>query len=148
MPDPRLKGQEVSIRIVKDSVVVTEIDSIANLNETTALEIKEAGYLGETTNRFDEVLNGFGGDMEINITRANWINLELAIIARARRETPGTVFNVIVTDLYPNGESLVKVYSDVFWGEMPKSVAGRGDYVKPKLQFKCSERAATPNALP
>lgn len=148
MPDPRLKGQEVSIRIVKNSVVVTEIDSIANLNESTMLEIKEAGYLGETTNRFDEVLNGFGGDMEINITRANWINLELAIIARARRETPGTVFNVIVTDLYPNGESLVKVYSDVFWGEMPKSVPGRGDYVKPKLQFKCSERAATPNALP
>lgn len=148
MTDQRIKGQEVSVRIIQDGVVVQEIDSIANLNESTALELKEAGYLGETTNRFDEILNGFGGDMEINLTRANWIQLELAVIRRARRETPGTVFNVVVTDLFPNGESLVKVYQNVFWGEMPKSVPGRGDYVKPKLQFKCSERAASPNALP
>lgn len=148
MSDQRLKGQEVSVRIIQDSVTIQEIDSVANLNETTALEIKEAGYLGETVNRFDEILNGFGGDMEINVTRANWISLELAVIARARRETPGVVFNVVVTDLFPNGETLIKVYRDVAWGEMPKSVPGRGDYVKPKLQFKCSERAATVNALP
>lgn len=146
--DQRIKGQEVSVRVVQDGVVVQEIDSVANLNETTSLELKEAGYLGETTNRFDEILNGFGGDMEINITRASWIGLELAIISRARRETPNTVFNVVVTDLFPNGDSLVKVYQNVFWGELPKSVAGRGDYVKPKLQFKSSERAAKPNALP
>jgi|SRR5689334_15913693 len=146
--DQRLKGQEVSVRIIKDSVVVSEIDSVSNLNESTMLELKEAGYLGETVNRFDEILNGFGGDMEINITRANWILLELAIIARARRETPGVIFNVVVTDLLPNGESVIKVYTNVFWGEMPKSVPSRGDYVKPKLQFKCSERSATPNALP
>lgn len=148
MADPRLKGQEVSVRIVNAGVVVTEIDSVANLNETTMLEIKEAGYLGETTNRFDEILNGFGGDMEINLTRANWIALELAIIARARRDTPDVKFNVVVTDFFPNGESLIKTYMDVSWGEIPKSVPGRGDYVKPKLQFKCSERAAVANALP
>ena len=148
MADPRLKGQEVSVRIINNGTVVTEIDSVANLNEATMLEIKEAGYLGETTNRFDEVLNGFGGDLEINITRANWIALELAVIARARRETPDVKFNVVVTDFLPNGETVIKTYLDVAWGEMPKSVPGRGDYVKPKLAFKCSERAVAVNALP
>lgn len=146
--DQRLKGQEVSIRIVRDGVVDTEIDSISSFNEETALELKEAGYLGETVNRFDEILNGFGGDMEIHVTRANWIALELAVISRARRETVAVVFNVVVTDLYPNGESQLRVYSDVHWGPMPKAVASRGDYVKPKLQFKCSERAVSVNALP
>lgn len=148
MADPRLKGQEISVRIINAGVVVGEIDSVANLNEQTMLEIKEAGYLGETTNRFDEILNGFGGDMEINLTRANWIQLELAIIARARRDTPDVKFNVVVTDLYPNGESTIKTYIDVSWGEIPRSTPGRGDYVKPKLQFKCSERPVRINALP
>lgn len=148
MADPRLKGQEISVRVVNAGVVVQEIDSISNLNEATMLELKEAGYLGETTNRFDEILNGFSGDFEFNITRANWIALELAIIARARRQTPDVVFNVVVTDLQPNGESVIKTYLDVAWGELPRSVPGRGDYVKPKLQFKCAERAVAVNALP
>ena len=148
MSDGRIKGQEVSIRVVNAGVVVQEINSVVNLNETTMLEIKQAGYLGETTDRFDEILNGFGGDFEINLTKANWVGLEQAVIARARRETPGVVFNVVVVDLFPNGESTIKTYLDVSWGEMPRSVASRGDYVKPKLQFKCSERAIAVNALP
>lgn len=148
MSQQRIKGQEVSVRVVTDGVVDLTIDTVSNLNEQTNLRLLEQGYLGEIVNRFDEILDGFGGDMEINVTRAAWIQLELAIVSRAQRKTPFTVFNVIVTDLYPNGESTVKVYQDVKWGELPKSIASRGDYVKPKLQFKCSERAVTVNALP
>lgn len=146
--DQRLKGQEISVRIIQDAAVVREIDSVSTLNEQTMLELKEAGYLGELVNRFDEILNGFGGDMELAVTRANWVLLELAIIDRAQRKTPNVIFNVVVTELYPNGESTVKTYLDVKWGELPKSVASRGDYVKPKLQFKCSERPVAINALP
>lgn len=146
--DQRLKGQEVSVRVIVAGVVNDTIDSVTTLNETTMLELKEAGYLGELANRFDEVFNGFGGDFEINVTRAAWIRLELAIIDRAQRRTPGVIFNVVVTDFFPNGESLLKVYSDVKWGELPKSTPARGDYVRPKLQFKCSERPVSVNALP
>ena len=147
MADQRLKGQELSIRIVNDGTTDATIDSVANFNDEVALEIKEAGYLGETVNRFDEILNGHGGDMEINITKANWNQLVTAIINRARRITPSTVFNVVRTDLFPNGDSAIYVYSDVKWGPLPTSVASRGDYVKPKLQFKCSERQVQINAV-
>jgi len=146
--DQRIKGQEVGIRIVTDAVTEASIDTVSSFNDAVALELKEAGYLGEVVNRFDEILNGFGGDMEINITRGDWVFLVQRIVDRATRKTPNTVFNVVRTDLFPNGDSAIFVYSDVKWGEIPTTVASRGDYVKPKLQFKCSDRAVKVNALP
>lgn len=146
--DQRLKGQEVSIRIINAGVVVAEIDTVSSFNDEVALELKEDGFLGETANRFDEILNGYGGDMEIQISKANWVLLQQAIIDRAQRKTPEVVFNIVRTDLFSNGDSAIFTYSDVKWGPIPTSVASRGDFVKPKLQFKCSERPYKLNSLP
>lgn len=144
----RLKGQEVSIRVIQDSNVLQTIDSVAAFNEAVALELKEQGYLGEFVNRFDEVLNGYGGDFDIHLTQANWRLLQLAIIARATRQQPGLVFNVVVTDFYPSGDTEISTYVDVFWGPQPKNVPSRTEYVKVHLEFKCSERPVKLNALP
>lgn len=148
MVDQRLKGQEVSVRVINAGNVVAEIDSVSSFNDATAFELKEDGFLGEGVNRFDEILNGFGGDMEIQIAKAAWITLQQSIIDRAQRLTPEVVFNVVRTDLFANGDSLIFTYQDVHWGEMPTTVASRGDFVKVKLTFKCSERPYKQNALP
>jgi hypothetical protein len=148
MSDPRLKGQEISIRVVTDSVVDNTIDSIASMNDEVMLELKEAGFLGELVNRFDEIFNGFGGDMEIQLTKANWVSLELSIIERAQRKVLSRIFNVIRTDLYGNGDSSIYTYADVKWGAIATTIASRADYVKVKMQFKCSERTVQTNALP
>ena len=145
--DQRLKGQEVSIRIVQNDTTIAEINTISTFNEEVALRLLEAGYLGETTNRFDEILDGYGGDMEIAISKANWVLLQGAVTDRAQRKTIGTVFNVVRTDLFANGDSNVYIYTDVNWGPMPSNVASRGDYVKPKLQFKCSSRPVSTNSI-
>lgn len=144
----RLKGQEISVRILQDGVVFRTIDSISSFNESVALEIKEDGFLGEPTNRFDEVLNGFGGDFEAQTTNSNFIQLQLAVIEKATRRTPGITFNVVRVDLYPNGDSNIFTYVDVHWGEQPTSIGGRGDFVKYKASFKCSERSVVTNSLP
>lgn len=148
MPDQRLKGQEVSIRIIDAGSVVAAIDTVSTFNDGVDLEIKEAGYLGEFTNRFDEVLNGFSGDLETNLTRADSATLDDAIIAKAKRESPALVFNVIRTDFFPNGDSNIYTYEDVHWGQIPTTIGARGDFVKKKYQFKCSERTVATNQLP
>ena len=140
MSDQRIKGQEVSIRVVQGGVPVASIDSISVFNDTVALELKETGFLGETVNRFDEILNGFGGDCEFHVTKPEWNELVEAIISRAKRETPDTNFNVVRADYFPNGQSALYTYRDVKFGEIPTNVPSRGDYVKARLQFKCSER--------
>lgn len=148
MSDQRLKGQEVSIRVIEAGNVVTTIDAISVFNEQVALELKEQGYLGETVNRFDELLNGFGGDFEFHVNRADWHSLVESILERATREVPDRTFNVVRTDFYPNGDSAIFTYQDVKWGPIPTSVASRGDYVKPRMEFRCEERPVKVNALP
>ena len=145
--DQRIKGQEISVRINQDGTTVAAIDTISTFNDEVKLRLLEAGYLGEVVNRFDEILDGYGGDMEINVTQASWITLVLAIEQRARREVINTVFNVVRTDLFPNGDTLVLVYSDVHWGPVPTTVGSRSDYVKVKLTFSCSQRATQQNAV-
>jgi hypothetical protein len=140
MPGDRLKGQEVSIRVINAGIVVNTIDSIGAFNEEAALEIKENGYLGEMVNRFDEVFNGFGGDFDFHVHRADWLAFQLAVIDRASRRTPAVQFNVVRVDFFPNGDSNTYTYVNVKWGGMPTAVASRGDFVQVKANFKCSER--------
>ncbi len=144
----RLTGQEISVLILQNGNVINTIDSISSFNETVALELKEDGFLGEPTNRFDDILNGFGGDFEAQTTNANFIQLQLACIERATRRQPGLTFNVVRVDLYPNGDTAIYTYVNVFWGEQPTSVGSRGDYVKYKASFKCSDRTVLNNSLP
>jgi hypothetical protein len=148
MSDQRLKGQEISVRVIQAGNVVEQIDSISTFNDAVALELKEQGYLGETVNRFDEILNGYGGDFEFHVTKASWNDLVESIAARARRETPDVQFNVIRTDFYPNGDSSLYTYQDVNWGPIPTNVPSRGDYVKGRMEFRCSARPVKVNALP
>lgn len=148
MSSQRLKGQEVSIRVIQAGTVIGAIDSVSSMNDNVNIELKEDGFLGESVNRFDEVLNGFGGDFDFQVTRANWEDLVKAILDRATRLTPDVVFNVIRTDFFPNGDTNIYTYVDVHWGAIPTSIPSRGDYVKPRLEFKCSERPVQTNALP
>jgi hypothetical protein len=144
----RLKGQEVSIRVVQDATTVDTLDSISSMNDEVALEIKEDGFLGEPVNRFDEILNGYGGDFEMQLTNANWTRWQQAIIDRATRRKPSLKFNIVRTDFYASGDSSIFTYKDVKWGSMPTTIGARGDFVKVKASFKCSERSVQTNALP
>jgi hypothetical protein len=148
-PGQRLKGQEVSIRILQNGTLLSSIDSVSSFNEEVDLEIKSDGFLGEPVNRFDEILNGFGGDFEMQTTNGSWLIWQQAIIARAQRvaSAVGTTFNVVRTDLYENGDSNVYTYVDAKWGGMPSTVGARGEYVKVKASFKCSTRPVLQNQI-
>jgi hypothetical protein len=68
-------------------------------------------------------------------------------MAKARRETPETVFNIIITEEYTDGNTNVITYQNVSWGAIPKTIGARGDFVKVKMSFKTSDRDAQVDAL-
>lgn len=146
--DPRLSGQEISIRTVRAGQVIDSIDSVSSFNEQVMLELKQDGFLGEFVNRFDEKFNGYGGDFEFHVHNNLWVAWQQSIIDKAQRKTPDVLFNVIRTDFYPNGDTTITTYRDVHWGEMPTAVGSRGDYAKIKASFQCSERGVQVNNLP
>ncbi len=148
MADPRIKGQEISLRVVNAGTVEQSMDSVSSFDDNVDMKEMEDGFLGEQVNRFDNALNGYGGNFEMQASNAGWVRFKQAVIAKAQRLNPNVVFNVVVTDLYPNGDSVVTTYVDVTFGSIPKTVASRTDFVKIKWSFKTSTLGEQINALP
>lgn len=144
----RLQGQDVSIRFVKSGTVIGEVTAIGSMNSTVDIEIKQDAFLGEATDRFDNVVHGYSGDAEFQLEGAAWVAMQESVIARADRSEPDLVFNVIETEIHPNGDTVITTFMDVAFGAQAKSVASRGDFVKIKLDWKCSQRPVKVNSLP
>lgn len=138
--DPRLRGQEVEVRIFANGVLQDSITAVASFEETFKLEKKEDGFLGEQSNRYDDIFNGIDGRMEFQVNSADWMLFQNAIKLRAQRKQPGTVINMVRTDFYANGQTAIVTYADCKFGASPTSVAGRGEFVKVSLDFSCTER--------
>ena len=138
--DPRLRGQEVEVRIFTNGVLENSITSIASFEETFKLEKKEDGFLGEQTNRYDHIYNGIDGRMEFQVNTADWMLFQEAVKSQAQRKTPATQINLVRTDYYANGQTAIITYANAKFGPMPTSVPARGEFVKVSLDFSCSDR--------
>lgn len=137
----RLKGQEVQFRVLQDSSLLDAITATAGVKEEMQLEQKDDGFIGYTTDYYDEVFKGWKVDMTgIQIFSADWARLQQAIENRARRITPGTQFNAVRTDSYSDGTTVVYTYKNLVFGPIPTDASGRTEFVKVSLSMSCSER--------
>lgn len=138
MAAARLLGQNTSVIIIQDSAPLQEISCIKSFSFTYELEIKDEGYLGETTNRKDSVFNGIKMDMEIHTNNNKVFNLIKSAIDKARRRTPGVRINVKTSLTWPNGDVARVTFPDVEFGAFPVNIGGRNEYVSIKIEGACS----------
>lgn len=99
-------------------------------------EILREGYLGETTQRRDEIFNGIRGKMELHFENQAVFGLFASIVNRARRREPGVRINIKAALNFPNGERPVVNIPNVFFGEMPVNFGSRADYGAISLEFE------------
>jgi len=142
MSATRILGQNVQLMIIRDGEPLQEINCIRSFSFTYELEIKDEGYLGETTNRKDSVFKGIKLDMELHTNSNKIFNLVQSAVDVARRRTPGTRFNIKCTLTWPNGDVARVTFPDVSWGDFPFNANGRTDYVTVKMDAACSEARA------
>jgi hypothetical protein len=124
----RVKGQEVIVQIVADGILEDEITAISDFSDSTDLEIIAKGYLGEKTNRQDEILNGYSGSVSFDQQTQAFYNLKAKIEARAKREQPDLQFNISKTLFFPNGQTPSVTFNDVKFGKIDEKVGGRNQY--------------------
>jgi hypothetical protein len=129
----RLKGQDCTITIMKYGAQVATLTDIRNFTLTPNFDKLEEGYLGETTNRFDEIFKGLSFDMEAHVEESGFVDFITAVKDRATRRTPGTVINVFATLNFPNGSRARIVIRDCFFADMPFNVGSRSDYGSVKI---------------
>ena len=137
----RVKGQEVTINIVVNGELQNTLVDILDFNMEILLETKAQGYLGETTNRHDDVYNGVKFDLELHLHTGDWFDFQYSIVQRARRVNPDTVFNIVSTIVFPNGEERSITVQDAKFGAQPLSISSRGEYVKVKLEGMADDYA-------
>jgi len=134
----RVKGQEVSVVVTSRTKGTEEsIGSVSSASIEFKQDILTEGFLGETTDRHDDIFRGTTGKMEIQIESGQVFDFVERVNARARRRgaAQDEVFTVIFTITTPDGESPRIQLSDVKFESIPLTFGGRDEYVKLSLSF-------------
>lgn len=139
MPSLRIRGQEIELAVLLNGEQIDSFNLIKSFDATIELETQEEGYLGETSNRFDEIFKGISGKADCHIESQEVFNAFQAIIDRARRRDPALQVNIKATLNFPNGDRPKLLFPDVYFGAIPLTVGGRSEYVQFSLDFKGSE---------
>lgn len=139
MSSQRIKGQEVQIIITRDGVLEETFTAIKNFQSTDEFEVKSVGYLGEKTNRKDEIFNGMKFSFDMHLSKKAFWTFKKAVKDRAQRVSPDLQINISGIFSFPNGETLAETLPDVHFGPMDKNVSDRGEYVDVKIEGECSD---------
>lgn len=135
----RVKGQEVRIIFTSPAGQETSLSDITSFEVEPQLEILSEGYLGETTERKDDIFKGARGRAEIHLESQDYFRFVQRVIDRSQRRAPSDGrFNVLATLSFPNGERPRVLLEDVFFGPPPMNVSSREDYVSATVEFECS----------
>ncbi len=139
MADQRIKGQEVELILVVNGIPQQTTTDVRSFELAVKTDPLEEGYLGETTDRYDEIYKGVRGRMELHFENQDVLSIIQSIIDRARRRTPGTQINAKGTLNFPNGQRPLAIVNDIFFGELPINFPSRSDYGTVSLDFQAAD---------
>jgi hypothetical protein len=139
MSSQRIKGQETSIIIVRGGVLEDTLTDVLSFNAEFQSETKVQGFLGEKSNRTDDIYNQCKVDLELHVHTQDYFAFQKAIIDRQKRITPDLQINIMAVMFFPNGQTPTVLFSDVKFGSIPMNIANRSDYVKFKVDGVCDD---------
>lgn len=145
MGEQRIRGQETAILISRDGQLESSLVNIRNFSFAYLLEIQSTGYLGEKSERKDEIFKGVKGSLELHLHNQDFMAFEKAILDRAQRNLPDLIFNITSVLSFPNGQTPTYVFPDIKFGEIPHDFPERAEYVTMKLDFECEQAIPTPS---
>lgn len=139
MAEQRIKGQEVTISVVRGGVLETSFTDIKNFNFVIKAEVKKQGYLGEKGSRVDDVFDSVDFDFEMHVHNTEWVAFVTALQRRQKRELPDLEINIAGTFFYPNFETQAWVLPDCKFGDIPVGISDRKEYVNVKMSGSCGD---------
>lgn len=133
----RVKGQEVSILFTGPEGEI-ELAARQSFEATVLLDTLSEGYLGETTERKDDVYRGIEGRLSIHLETDAYLTLIQTAKERSQRQRAG-VFNLSAVMSFPSGEIRRVFIEDVKFGNFPLNVGGRDEYVTGEINFAADD---------
>lgn len=135
MPEQRIRGEQVQIRVTTNGVLERTITAIESMTWTVNTAVISKGYLGENTERKDEIYKGQKIELSFDSESADGILLMALIADRAARRSAATnqVINIIFVANYPNGQRPRVTVQDVKFEGPSLGMQNRESYVSQRL---------------
>jgi hypothetical protein len=127
------------VQIVKDGVLQAKIDSVVSFEFTHELDIQEEEFLGETSPEFDSIFKGTSFRIEMQLSSRQVLDLQVAIIDKAKRRAAGAQqIDIQSVLIFPNGDTFQLMFPDCSFGSTPVNIGGRSDFVTVSLEGSTS----------
>lgn len=141
----RITGQDISIRIIKDGVLLNELTTIKSVNFIFEMARSEEDYIGEVAMRYDSKFNGLAVKIELHSENRQALDLINAIVLKAQRRAGGAVrIDIACSLLWPNGDKTSLMAKNLAFADLPFGFDSRKDFGKVELDGKCSEFTIKP----
>ena len=134
----RIKGQEVTITYVTPDGGADGLEDVASFEWEMMMEVLQEQYLGETTDRFDDIFRGVSGRTELHLEKQDFLEFQQQVQDRAERRSPAAgVFNASCSFEFPNGQRPRLTFENLFFDTQTMRTADRGSYVAVTVPWKC-----------
>lgn len=146
--DQRVKGEDVVVSLFKlengQRKKIQDIVDIRNYEITANVEVIKEGYLGQTTDRLDDIFRGVSGSLEFHWSDAGALKVIQTVISRARTRAGATQiaeFEIShsVTLYLPDGTRPIITVPSMFFGNIPLTFGGREQYGSVKLDWSAED---------
>ncbi len=136
----RIRGEQVQVKVIKGGkdILLSE-RAVVSLEYTPKQEIMEQGFLGETTNRHDEVYKGCSGTLTLQFSDKSVNKFIRDLNDRSRRAVAQFKVNITAVENYPDGDVGKLLFPDVKFGGQAKSYGSRDSYGQITLPWACDD---------
>ena len=139
---PKLKGQDVTLKLIVDGSVEVEADSFVSLEITTDGELIEDEYLGDVTKDYDHVFHGYKVSIEGHMRTSAWLAFDKKLSQAQKYQTGGLVtVDLMVIVRYPETGGLNQMtFVNLKSGPRRVNFGSRTDRATFSVELGCNER--------
>jgi hypothetical protein len=137
MSEFRIMGKSLSVHVVRQGVRIAEITAIKSFTFEPRQKIVTEGYLGEPTQRQDEIFDEIGGSFVVTPEGVDVLKLQEMISKRAtRRVANDEVVNCTFRIQFPNASVARITVPDMKFDPIPLQFDGRDSYAQITFTWK------------
>lgn len=134
----RIRGQEVKVWLTKSDVPIQVLTDVRNFELTPKFTKLEEKYLGETSNRYDDMFDGVDFSMELHLEDPNVTEFLKLVQGRAQNRADKTKIAIQAELQFAVGAPKKISLPDCFFENLPLNVGGRSEYVTLKISGSCN----------
>lgn len=134
----RIKGQEVVLSFTTPDGSAEGLQDVLSFEAELQMEILRERYLGDSTDRRDDIFRGVAGRAELHLEQQDYLTFTQRVQDRAQRRTAAAgVFNATASFAFPNGQRPRLTFENIFFDALPIRVSGSDAYVTVTIAWEC-----------